>query len=202
MINADDFAIPITCDLSAVKVRIIDQITNLVTKEAIVNMPVTNGMLHIDTSGDLLKVAVIERTYKPGETFVGFIRGFKLKYGAVASSGAWDMSGIVVVGADESDMAQAVNRIKQLSGGLVVCAGGEILAETPMPIGGLISLKAMETLVQELNGVQHAAANLGFPYPDIRLTLNVLTSPAIAYLRISEDGLFDIRQNCFVDLVI
>lgn len=200
--TADDFAIPVSAGREQAKVRVIDLVTSLVTRETIVDVAVSDGRLCIDTNADLMKVAVIERTYVPGKTFVGFIRGLKMKSGAVATSTVWDMGGIIVVGASEADMAQAVNRVRQLKGGIVVCADGKVLAELPLPIAGLISRQPMETLAQELYAVQQAAANLGFPYPDLRTTLAVLTTPAIPFLRICEDGLFSIYQNDFVDLIV
>ncbi len=200
--TADDFAIPVVTNKRQVKVRVIDLVTELVTREAMMDVPVSDGRLCIDAGADLLKVAAIDRTYVPGKTFVGFIRGLKIKRGAIATSAVWDLCDIIVVGASEADMAQALNRVRQLKGGIVVCAGGKILAEIALPIGGMTSWQSMETIADELHRVQQAAANLGFPHPDLRTTLAVLTTPAIPFLRICEDGLFSINQNGLVDLIV
>jgi len=117
----------------------------------------------------------------------------------------WDNNDISILArgdASESDMAQAVNRVKQLSGGMVVCVGNRILAEISLPIAGQISAQPMETIAGELHNIQQAAANLGCNFPDIRITLAVLSTPAIAHLRICEYGLFNLRQNEFVDLIV
>ena len=199
---AGDFAIPVEGSRSRVKVRLIDQVTNLVTREEFVDMPVSDGQLKSDTSKGILKVAAIERSYGTGKSFVGLIEGIGLNRGAIATSAAWDCGDIIVVGASETDMAQAVKRVKQLSGGMVVCAGNRILAEVALPVGGGISTQPMETIASELYHIQKAAADLGCNFPDIRITLAVLSTPAIPFLRICESGLFDLRQNSFVDLIV
>lgn len=200
--TADDFAMPVDRTKRQLKVRVIDQVTDLVTREAILDLPVVDGRLHINVDADLLKIAAIERTYVPGKTAVGVVRGWKMKRGAVASSITWDCSLIVVVGANESDMAYAVNRIRRLKGGIVVCADGKVISEIALPVGGLVSLEPMETISRQLYSVQKAANDLGFPYPDLRTTAAVIPTYAIPFLRICEDGLFNVAQNRFVDLIV
>jgi adenine deaminase len=200
--TADDFAIPVESSRKEVKVRLIDQVTNLVTREELAAMPVSDGQLKSDAAKGILKVAAIERSFGSGKSFVGLIKGIGLKRGAIATSAVWDCGDIIVVGADESDMAQAVNRIKELEGGTVVCAGGRIMAEIAFPVAGGISTEPMETLADKLGRVQQAAADLGTSFPDIRLTLAVLPTAAIPFLRICEHGLVDLRKNEFVDLIV
>lgn len=200
--TADDFKIFAATDRKLVKTRVMDLVSALVTREALIDIPVSGGELKIDISKDLLKIAAIERTYQPGKTFVGFIRGFKMRSGAIANTGTWDSNVIIVVGASETDMALAVNRIRQLKGGIVFVSGKKILAELSLPIGGMVSKEPMETIAGRLSDIHQAAANLGFPYSDIRTTLDVMASPAIPFLRICEDGLFSVAQNRLVDLFI
>jgi len=200
--DAHDFAVPVESGRRQVKVRVIDLITDLLTREAILSLPVSNGLAQPDISKDVIKIAAIERTHQPGKTFVGFIRGIGLKHGAVATSTGWDSCDMVVVGASEADMAQAVNRIRELNGDIVVCAGGKILAETPLPIGGIISPEPIETISRQLRNVQQAAADLGCVTADILNTLGFLTSGGIPFWRICEQGLVDVRQNKFVDLIV
>ena len=201
-LNASDFAIPVKGSHSQVKVRVIDMGTDSVTREALIDIPVSEGLAQLDIGRDVLKVAAVERSYQQGKTFTGFIRGVGLKHGAIASSTAADGWDIVVVGASEADMAQAVNRIKELNGGVVVCADNRILAELALPIGGIISTEPMETLAEKLQEVQEAAARLGCILPDILTALDFLTSGAIPFLRICEQGLIDLRQNRMVDLIV
>jgi adenine deaminase len=197
-----DFAIPMEGSGRQVKVRLIDQVTNLVTREDFADIPVSDGQLKPDVSLDILKVAAIERFHNTGKSFVGLIRGIGLKHGAIGTSYAWDCGDIIVVGANETDMAQAVNRIKELNGGIVVCAGNKILAEIALPVAGAISTESMETIDTRLREIQRAATELGCNSPDIRTTLAVLPTPAIPFLRICEHGLFNLKQYQFVDLIV
>ncbi|MDH5695912.1 MAG: amidohydrolase family protein [Dehalococcoidia bacterium] len=200
--EASDFAIPVESNRRQVRVRVIDQVTNLVTRESFIDMPVSDGQLKPDASKGILKVAAIERFHRPSKTFVGFIRGIGLKHGAIATSAAWDCGDIIVVGASEADMAQAVNRVIEMVGGIVVCASSKILAEVSLPVAGLLSTQPMEAIADKLYDIQQAATSLGCALPDIRITLAVLATPAIAHLRICESGLFNLRQNEFVSLIV
>jgi len=201
-INADDFTIKVNGSRTQVKVRIIDQTTKLVTREAILELPVSDGCISADPSQDIAKIAALDRMHGTGKIFTGLVRGIGLKRGAIATTVAWDTHDMTIVGVNDADMAQAVNRIRELHGGIVICADGEILSEMALPIGSLISQEPMETLSQKLNDIQQVATGLGCTSPDIRLTLSVLTTAAIPFLRICEAGLVDLRQNKFVDLFV
>jgi adenine deaminase len=198
--TADDFTIPAAGN--QVKVRLIDQVTNLVTREAFIDMPVAAGQLRADAGQDIIKVAAIERAYGTGKRFTGLIRGLGLKRGAMATTTTWDCGDIIAVGADESDMALVVNRIKELGGGVVLVAGGSILAEIALPVGGTISTEPVETLAAKFKRIQQAAAGLGAKSPNFTLTLATLPTPAIPFLRICESGLFNLKDNRFVDLIV
>jgi len=187
---------------NSAKIRVMDQVSALVTREAILNMAVKNEVLENDIEADILKVAVIDRHWQPGKFYVGFVRGFGLKKGAVATSTAWDCGHIVVVGVDNADMAMAVNRIKELQGGTVVCAEGAVLAELPLPAAGLFSDKPMKFVAEKYGDIQSAAKKLGTLLPDVHMSLQVLVTPSIPFLRICEEGLFDLKQNKFVSLIV
>lgn len=200
--QASDFAVFADTPGPAVKLRIIDQVTGILTREAVLELPSREGQVRFDTAQDIIKVAAVEYVFTGGKTFTGFIRGLGLKQGAVATSTCWDSTNLIVVGVSETDMAQAVNRIRHLQGGTVVCLNGSIAGEAAFPIGSIISDEPVETLAEKLSGVQQAVERMGCTVPDIRTTLSVLTTPAIPYLRICESGLFDIRQNRSVSLII
>ncbi len=200
-LDASDFTVPAKSSHSQAKVRVIDMVTDTLTKEGITDVPTSGGLAQLDTSQDVVKITAIERIYQTGKTFVGFVRGTGLKQGAVASSTPTDCWDIIVIGASEADMARAVNRIRELHGGIVVCANSKILAEIALPIGGIISTEPMETIADKLNKIQQAAAELGWALPDIRDTLNFLGSEAIPFLRICEQGLIDLKQNRIVGAI-
>jgi len=200
--SAEAFAIPVEGGRKEAKVRMMNQVTDLLVREEFIDMPVSNGQLKADVSKDILKVAAIERSFGTGKSFVGLIRGIGLRKGAIATSSVWDCGDIMAIGADEADMARAVNRIKELGGGMVVCAGGKITAEIALPVAGEISTEPMEAIAAKLERIQRAAEGLGVKSSDIRLTMAVLPTPAIPFLRICEAGLFNLRENRFVDLIV
>ncbi len=197
-----DFTILTQEKETPVTVRVINQVTDLVTREEQVTIVPRQSRLESDIRRDLIKVAVIDRFDGRGKMFTGFIKGFKMTKGAFASSATWDLPGIIVVGTNEGDMAQAVNRIFELQGGIVIYAEGKILAELPLPIGGGVSDLPMEAIVDKMAEIQQKARDLSMPFPDAHLTLTILTTAAIPFLRICESGLVDIRENKIVSLII
>jgi len=199
-LTAGDFAIP--AEGKQARVRLIDQVTNLVTKEALIDMPVTEGQLRADVSQDILKVAAIERAYSTGKHFNGLIRGLGLKMGAMATTESWDCGDIIVAGTSEDDMALAVNRIRELDGGTVLCSGGSVVAEIALPVGGIISTEPLEIVADKLKRIQQAAAGMGAKSPNLGLTLATLPTPAIPFLRICSSGLFDLKKNRFTSLIV
>lgn len=194
-IKSRDFVIPANESQAPVKVRLINMVTDLVTAESEVRWPVTDGQLRPDVNQDVVKVAAIDRTHSPGKIFSGLIKGFGLKSGAMACSAAWDTTDIIVVGANDPDMAGAVNRIHALQGGAVVCEKGNILAELPLPVFGIMSDLPIEDIARRLQKIKKAAANLGVRHPDPLLTLITLTGAAIPYLRICEEGLVNLKDG-------
>ena len=190
-----DFKIHVNDNPDSARVRVIDLVTDLVTAELKMQLPVSDGELKPDIDQDILKVSAIDRTNQPGKFFNGLIKGFGLKSGAMACSAAWDSSDIVAVGANEDDMAAAVNRIRALHGGAVICEKGEILAELPLPIFGVMSDLPIEDISRRLKQIRKTAAALGVPHPDPLLTLITLTGAAIPYLRICEEGLVNLKDG-------
>lgn len=197
-----DFTISAEGRTTPTKVRVINMVTDLVTREEQLQLSPSQGVLEADLSQDLLKVAVIDRFDERGKMFTGFIKGFKMTRGAFATSATWDLPGLVVVGTNNEDMARAVNRVFELQGGVVICADGKILTELPLPLLGLVSDLPMEVIADELAKIQQKAASLGMPFPDAHLTLTTLTTAAIPFFRICESGLVDVRQNKIVSLIM
>jgi adenine deaminase len=178
-----------------VTVRIIEMVSDLVTSELHSEIFPVGGKVTMDLENDIIKVAAIDRGHDPGRSCVGLIKGLGIGKGAFASSAAWDTWDIIVVGANEEDMALAVNRIRELQGGLIVCENGKIKAELPLPIFGILSDLDMAPLAQKLKSVRQAARSLGIPFPDPVLTLCTLTTAAIPYLRICEEGLVNLKDG-------
>ena len=191
-----------TAGATQAKGRVIEMITDLVTKETILALPIRDGQIIGDTGIDLALVAAIDRTQMPGKTGLGLIKGFGLKNGAVACSAAWDTSVIIVVGTSTQSMAQSVNRIRAIQGGAVVCADGKILAELALPVFGLMSEEPLDRITHELENIKRAVNQLGCPFPDPLLSLVTLTGAAIPYLRICEEGLVNLKDGKLVKLFV
>jgi adenine deaminase len=185
-----------------VQVRVIEMVTDLVTREKLLELPSPDGRIDADPGRDLLKVAAVDRTHVPGRCFVGLIAGFGLKTGALACSAAWDTSDIIVAGAADGDMAVALNRIRTLQGGAVVVADGAVIAELPLPVFGLMCEEPLEVVAAKSAAVTAAANRLGCPFPDPVLTLVTLTGAAIPYLRICEEGLVNLKSGRTVGLFV
>jgi adenine deaminase len=201
-LKASDFLITTGGNSSQVNVRLIDLVSDLVTKEHITSVPVIEGEIKPDADKDILKVAAIDRSNVPGKIFVGLVRGLCLNKGAIACSSAWDTSDIIVAGANEEDMATAVNRISALQGGAVLCVEGKIIEEIPLPIFGLMTDTPMEPLVIKSRNIIAIAKDLGFPFDDPLLTIATLTGAAIPFIRICEEGLVDIKEGKILDLIV
>jgi adenine deaminase len=181
------------------KVRVIEQVAPMVTREAILEMTPSEGELRAKPEQDLLKAAL---TTSEGKIFTCFVRGLGLKRGAIAASNGWEISGIIAVGAQEEEIARAVNRVSELGGGVVLSVDGRVQVELPLPIGGILSNLPIEDVAEALDEIQSSVTGLGFSFEDVFLTLNTLTTPAIPFLRISEDGLVDIKKGELVDLIV
>lgn len=201
-LKPSDFIIGADHAAATVDVRVINMVTDLVTAELVMPWPVTEGELKSDIAQDVIKAAAIDRTHNPGKMTVGLIKGFGLKSGAVACSAAWDSSDIIVTGANDADMAAAVNRISELQGGAVVYENEKLRAELPLPIFGLMSDLPIEAIVERLQEIKKEIAHLGVPFPDPVLTLITLTGAAIPYLRICEEGLVNLKSGKTLEVVI
>jgi adenine deaminase len=201
-LKPDDFHIHVESTDTPVTVRVIHQVAELLTREEQIAITPKDGLLEADVDRDILKVAVIERTSNPGKMFTGFIKGFKMKKGAFASSCTWALSGIVVMGTNNEDMAGAVNRIFELQGGIVVYDGGKVLAELPLPVAGVASDLPVEVTYEKLKEIQQKSTELGTWLPDMHLTSTALTTGSVPFFRICEAGLVDIREGKLVDLLV
>lgn len=157
-------------------------------------MVIEDGDKRPDLSRDLIKIAVIERHSKNGNMATGFVRGFNLKRGAIASTVCHDHHNIAVVGADYDDMALAANRLGEIEGGFVVVEGGKILAELPLPVAGLMSLESHEVVHDQLVDLRAAARDLGVTLEEPFLQLAFLALPVIPNLKITDRGLVDVNK--------
>ena len=154
--------------------------------------------LRADLDQDAIRCAVVARHGKNQNIGRGFVHGFGLKRGAIASSVGHDSHNITVVGVEESDMAAAVNRIIEMQGGFVVAAGGAVRAELALPVAGLMSLEPFETVREALLQLRAAAREIGCALPEPFLQVAFLPLPVIPHLKITDYGPFDVDRFCLV----
>ena len=153
----------------------------------------------IDVDYDVLKIAVVERHKNTHHIGIGYIQGYGLKSGAVATSISHDSHNIIVVGTNETDMAAAVNRVVELNGGIVVWDGGQSVAEVPLAIAGIMSDEPLVTVNEKLETAKDAAHKLGVnPGIDPFMTLSFMALPVIPSLRITTRGVFDVTTQSYV----
>ena len=153
----------------------------------------------IDVEYDVLKIAVVERHKDTHHIGIGYIQGYGLKSGAVATSISHDSHNIIVVGTNETDMAAAGNRVVELNGGIVVWDGGQPVAEVPLAIAGIMSDEPLVTVNEKLETAKDAAHKLGVnPGIDPFMTLSFMALPVIPSLRITTRGVFDVTTQSYV----
>ena len=170
----------------------------IITERVPAVLPFANGLRGVDLDQDFVKVAVVARHGVNDNIAVAFVRGFGMKRGAIASSVGHDSHNITVVGANEEDMAVAVNRLIEIEGGFAVAEGGRVLAELALPIAGLMSLLSFEEVHKALIPLRAAAKSLGVVLAEPFLQVAFLPLPVIPHLKITDKGLVDVDRFEFV----
>jgi adenine deaminase len=166
----------------------------IITPHLTYHIPPVDGDKRPDVARDLMKIAVIERHGVNGNRATGFVQGFGMQKGAIASTVCHDHHNIAVVGADYADMALAANRLGQIEGGFVVACGGEVLAELALPVAGLMSLGSFEEVREALVALRAAARSLGVVLEEPFLQLAFLALPVIPHLKITDHGMVDVDR--------
>ncbi len=197
----EDLRIPAPPGRDRVRVRVIHYVGEIVTQAAVRELPVRDGALCAEPEADLLKVVALDRRGM-GQAARGFVSGYGLRRGALAASISFDAANLILLGASDPDMLVAAERMLALGGGLVVAAGGVPLAEVPLPLGGVTSDEPMDVLAKQIAEFQRAVSELGCVRENPFLSAQVLTFTAIPALRIRERGIWDVRRNQVVPLIV
>jgi adenine deaminase len=166
----------------------------IITEHLTRNLPLMAGVKSIDLAQDVIKVAVVERHGKKGAIGLGFVHGFGLRHGAIASSVGHDSHNICVVGANDGDMSVAVNTLITLEGGFCVVRDGSVLASIALPVAGLMSLLSFEEVHQALIPLRAAAKSLGVTLAEPFLQVAFLPLPVIPHLKITDLGMVDVDR--------
>lgn len=196
-----DFALPAGGDSAKVNVINLypDQIINYGTQEW---LKIEAGQVQPDPARDILKLAVVERYGQNGQVGVGFVRGFKLKSGALASSVAHDHHNIVLVGTNDQDMYLAAREIAKHQGGFAAVRDGQLLGVLPLPIGGLMSPLPADQVMEQLLQINEAARSLGCDLPAPFMTLSFISLPTVPELGLTDHGLIDVLEHRVIKTVL
>lgn len=191
VIHATDFSVPAVGGETSV-IGVVPG--KIITEHRHYRLPVKGNRTDVDLANDIIKVAIIERHGKNGNHANGFVQGFGLKTGAIASTVGHDSHNICVVGVNADDMAHAANRLGEIKGGFVVVADGRVTGEIPLPVAGLMSLEPYEKVRDTLHHLRQAAFALGATLDEPFLQLAFLPLPVIPHLKISDRGLVDVDR--------
>jgi adenine deaminase len=167
---------------------------SLLTEHLTLALPYQDGLRLPDPAQGVHKLCVLERHGRAGTIGRGFVRGFGALAGALASSIGHDSHNLIVLGNDDGDMACAVNRLIELQGGCVAVAAGEVKAELPLPIAGLMSDRPFEEVAARLRELRRAARAMGSAMAEPFLQLAFLPLPVIPHLKLTDLGLVDVDR--------
>lgn len=199
-ISAETFRLPARGPTA--RVRVIRIAGDILTAEDEATVAVRDGRLEADPGADLLLAAALARRGS-GMRAVGLLGGFGLRAGALASTLSFDTGDLVVVGTTAEAMARAVRHLVALGGGIVaVDDAGAVLADLPLPLGGVASPAPIDEMARGFQAVEAAARGLGCRVARPLLTLITLTFQAIPALRLTPRGLLEVKTQRFVDLLI
>jgi len=179
----------------ACKIRVIEIVPRQIVTREIIETPRTENRLVVaDVKRDILKLVVVERHHATGNVGVGFVRGFKLKVGALGSTVAHDAHNVVVVGTNDADIARAIEELVKMRGGQVAVNNGKVQAELPLPIAGLVSDRPLHEVIERIAALNAAARAMGCDLDAPFMTLSFLSLSPIPELKLTDQGLIDTVQ--------
>jgi len=170
------------------KVRALELVTRLVTKEKIVDLEKP------DESKDVIMILALERLGS-GKSFIGFLKGFGLQRGAYGTTMTWDTIDMFVVGCDTQSIETVIGRLKEIRGGGVYAIGKEVVSEFPAPLCGVLSLKPMEIVREEIRKLEESLRINGVKWETPTLTVDTLGTAAIPHLRINHNGYVNLKDR-------
>ena len=195
-VSAEDFTVPAAGSVQSV-IGVLPG--KIITAHLRLEVPVRDGRLVADPDRDILKICVFARHGTNQNVGRGFVSGFHVREGALASSVGHDSHNICVVGASDEDMAVAVNRLIELQGGFVAVRNGAVVGELALPLAGLMSLEPFETVERHLRSLRASVREMGCPLAEPFLQLAFLPLPVIPHLKITDRGLVDVDKFALVD---
>ena len=191
-LKPSDFVVRSNRENSTARIVVIYTPGEILTKKMCQEIMVRDSQIQRNIEQDILKIAVIERHKRTGNIGRGFVKGFGLKRGAIASSVAHDSHNICVVGVNDSDMAVAANEIARTQGGMVAAKDGKILAELALPFAGLMSTRPIVEVNEAEKRLSEAARSLGCTFSSPFMVMSFLSLAVIPEIRLTDKGIVDV----------
>ncbi len=189
-LSPDDLKIKAKAGARSARARVMEILHFMATREIVETLPARDGGVLSDPARDILKIIVVERYRASGRIGKGFIRGFKIKSGAIASSYCFDSHNIISVGTSDEEICAAVNHLIDINGGYVAAKNGKMMAKVEMPIGGIMSPEPIQVVAEKLRKLNDAVRDeLGSTIKSPFMYLMPLPLVGCPGLRITERGL-------------
>jgi len=200
-LSKEDFAV--AAEGERAQIRVIDLIPDqIINRESRETMVIEDGLVSADPGRDILKLSVVERYGKNGQVGIGFVRGFQLSRGALASSVSHDHHNIVVVGSRDEDMILAVKELERLQGGFVLVCDGRVIDSVSLPIAGLMSPDSAGNVMEHMDRLNQAVRELGCPMASPFMSLSFISLPTVPELGLTDKGLIDVKSRTIIPVVI
>lgn len=201
-LEVEQFAVPAR-SAGSQRVHVIEMTEDqLQTKGSVEALPVVDGKVMPDPARDVAKIMVIERHQASGRVGLGFVRGFGLRSGAIASSVAHDAHNLIVAGTNDRDMYHAAVHVVKMRGGLCAAKDGRVLADVPLPIAGLMSDAPALELRGQVQALNAATRELGCSLRRPFMALSFMSLSVIGSLRITDQGLINVDKFARIDLFV
>ncbi|OES43515.1 adenine deaminase [Domibacillus iocasae] len=174
----------------------------IITNKIAANVKTKGGFFVPDVERDQLKIVVCERHHATGSIGAGIVNGLGLKRGAIASTVAHDSHNLVVAGTNDEDILVAIEAVEDMQGGLAIVEDGRVLASVPLRVGGIMSEKPYEEVIQELHHLHEQLAFVAEKSQNIFMILSFLCLPVIPSLKLTDKGLFDVDSFRHIEVGI
>ena len=174
----------------------------LVTKTVKAKVKIQDGYAKSNIEDDVLKILVIERHKASGNIGKGFVKGFGIKSGAIASTVAHDSHNMIVIGTNDDDMFKAIKELVKSQGGKVIVQNGEVIAKLELPVAGLMSEENAQTVIQKYSELKQGEKQIGCKLNEPFMTMSFLSLSVIPEIKLTDKGLMDVLNNEFTGLFI
>jgi adenine deaminase len=202
-VRSEDFRFAAPIRNGSARVRVMGIADGTLISDALVEtLEVSNGEILADPSRDILKIAVLDRHKGTGSMGLGFVKGFGLQAGALATTFFWQHFSLLVVGTADAEMAAAVAAMVELGGGVLAVRDCKLLHAVAFPVGGILGSQSLEDMHRDLAGFEAAVRELGSGLQNPFTSLAFASIPHIPHYGITDKGWYDTLAEAFVDVIL